>query len=178
MHMSEIKNINIVGILGVLGAVLVVACVFLEWGSIVLTLIGENIEHTFSGWDLYSDKAIYSDTVFEQKLSIHISDLEITSYDYVPLVALVCGVIGIIATIIPVALNGRNIGRILGIVALILAIVSVVLMALYMTDLSYSGGIEGVATVTVEASYGVYVGIVGAVLMILGGIGDIMRKAN
>ena len=49
-------------------------------------------------------------------------------------------------------------------------------MVLYMTDLSYSGGYEGLATATVGASYGVYIGIVGAVLMILGGIGDIARN--
>ena len=66
----------------------------------------------------------------------------------------------------------------IGIIALILAIVSIVLMVLYMTDLSYSGGYEGLATATVGASYGVYIGIVGAVLMILGGIGDVARKTE
>ena len=178
MHMTDVKSqINIIGILGILGAILMIICVFLEWGSIEMALMGESGTYAFSGWDLYSDIAIFSIPILD--FSIPISELELTSYSYVPLVALICGIIGLIATILPVASSGsKNINRIFGIIALILAIVSIVLMVLYMTDLSYSGGYEGLATATVGASYGVYIGIVGAVLMILGGIGDVARKTE
>ena len=180
MHMTDVKSkINIIGILGILGAILMIICVFLEWGSIEMAILGESGTYAFSGWDLYSDKAIVSASLLGQNYSINLSDLELTSYSYVPLVALICGIIGFIATVLPVASSGsKNINRIFGIIALILAIVSIVLMVLYMTDLSYSGGYEGLATATVGASYGVYIGIVGAVLMILGGIGDIARKTE
>ena len=174
MHMTDVKSkINIIGILGILGAILMIICVFLEWGSIEMALMGESGTYAFSGWDV----SIFSIPLLD--ISIPISELELTSYSYVPLVALICGIVGLIATILPVASSGsKNINRIFGIIALILAIVSIVLMVLYMTDLSYSGGYEGLATATVGASYGVYIGIVGAVLMILGGIGDIARKTE
>lgn len=180
MHMTDVKTkVNVIGILGILGAILMVICVFLEWGSIEMTIWTESGAYAFSGWDLYSDKALISTTFLGQDLSLYLSDLELTSYSYVPLVTLVCGIIGLIASILPVASSGsKTINKIFGIVALLLAVVSIVLMALYMTDLSYSGGYEGLATATVGASYGVYIGIVGAVLMVLGGIGDIARKTN
>ena len=180
MHMTDVKSkINIIGILGILGAILMIICVFLEWGFIEMTILGESGTYAFSGWDLYSDKAIVSASLLGQNYSINLSDLELTSYSYVPLVALICGIIGFIATVLPVASSGsKNINKIFGVIALILAIVSIVLMVLYMTDLSYDGGYEGLATATVGASYGVYIGIVGAVLMVLGGIGDVARKTE
>ena len=58
MHLSDTK-VNFVGILGILGAILMIVCVFLEWGSIEMTILGEKGVYGFSGWGLYSDAAIY-----------------------------------------------------------------------------------------------------------------------
>ncbi len=180
MHMSEVKSrMNVIGILGILGAILMVICVFLEWGSIEMTLWTQSGTFAFSGWDVYSDKALISTNILGQEFSLKLSDLELTSYSYVPLVTLVCGIVGLIASILPVASNGsKSINRVFGVITLLLAVASIILMVLFMTDLSYSGGYEGLATATVSASYGVYIGIAGAVLMVLGGIGDIARKTN
>ena len=95
-----------------------------------------------------------------------------------PLVALVCGIVGLIATALPVASKSGAISKLFGFIALILAIVSIVLMVMYNSDLSYSGGYEGLAKATVSASYGLWIGMAGAVLMVLGGIGDLARKTH
>lgn len=173
--MADVKNMNIVGILGILGAILMVICVFLAWGSIELTLLGETETYAFSGWDLYSDAEVTS--ILGQ--SITISDFELTEYSYAPLVALICGVIGIITAILPRFLDNGLVNKVLGIVSFILAIVAVIIMVLYMTDLSYEDGIMEIATsVKISASYGLYIGIVGAVLMIIGGLSDVVFKKS
>lgn len=53
------------------------------------------------------------------------------SYNYAPLVALVCGIISLIAMIVPMVLPAKNIGKMLGAVGLILAIVALILTALF-----------------------------------------------
>lgn len=177
MHLSDTK-VNFIGILGILGAILMIVCVFLEWGSIEMTILGEKGVYGFSGWGLYSDAAIYETDFLGQHFSINLSDLDLTDYTYVPLVALVCGIVGLIATVLPVASKSGVISKLFGFIALILAIVSIVLMVMYNSDLSYSGGYEGLATATVSASYGLWIGMAGAVLMVLGGIGDLARKTR
>lgn len=174
MHLSDTK-VNFVGILGILGAILMIVCVFLEWGSIEINLLGEKGVYGFSGWDLYSDATV---DILGQYFSINLSDLDLTDYTYVPLVALVCGIVGLIATALPVASKSGAISKLFGFIALILAIVSIVLMVMYNSDLSYSGGYEGLAKATVSASYGLWIGMAGAVLMVLGGIGDLARKTH
>lgn len=169
MHMSTGK---IIGMFGIIGAILMVVCVFLEWGSIEYTLLGNTNTFGFSGWSLYSDATVT--TVLG--VDIKISDLDLSNYSYAPLVTLICGVVGIIATALPMFLKNDAANKILGIVSLLLAVVSIVLMVLFMTDLSDSAEVTGIAKIAISASYGVYIGIVGAALMVIGGVADIMKK--
>lgn len=164
---------KIIGMFGIIGAILMVIGVFLEWGSIELTVLGSTETYGFSGWSLYSDATVA--TVIG--VDIKMSDLSLSSYDYAPLVALICGIVGIIATALPMFVKNDAASKVLGIVSLLLAVVSAVLMVLFMTDLSSSAEVTGVAKVAISASYGVYLGIVGAVLMVIGGIADIMKKS-
>ncbi len=136
-----------------------------------VTIIGKTVTYGFSGWDLYSDVSLVD------QIAVTIQDMKLTSYTYVPLVALLCGIIGLIATILPVACGNKMVNKLFGILSLLLAVVSIILMVLYVTDLSYEEDVLLAAT-NVGASYGVYLGFVGAILMVLGGIGDFARKTN
>lgn len=143
-----------------------------------ITIFGSSAAYGFSGWDLYSDVALIDQDALVTTITVTIQELELTSYTYVPLVALLCGIIGLIATILPVACGNKMVNKLFGILSLLLAVVSIILMVLYITDLSYEGGVSSIAAANVGASYGVYLGFVGAVLMVLGGIGDFARKTN
>ena len=167
---------KIIGAFGIIGAILMVVCVFLEWGSIELIFGSSTSKYAFSGWDLYSDATVYKGILIDE---IKISDLDISNYSYAPLVVLICGVVGIIATILPMFVKNETASRVLGIIALILAIVSIVLMVLYVTDLTANESVTILFTkisYAASASYGAYIGIVGALLMVIGGIADITKK--
>jgi len=164
---------KIIGAFGIIGAILMVVCVFLQWGSIEYAFGSYNLTYNFSGWDLYSDATVNSD------LGLKVSDLDLSNYSYAPLVVLICGVVGIIATILPMFVKNETASRVLGIIALILAIVSIVLMVLYVTDLTANESVTILFTkisYAASASYGAYIGIVGALLMVIGGIADITKK--
>ncbi len=171
MHPMSIAKI--IGAFGIIGAILMVVCVFLEWGSMEFTLVSETQKFTFSGWGLYSDATVY-DGIFIH--DIKISDLNISNYSYAPIVVLISGIIGIIATVIPMFVKSEAASKGLGIIALILAVVSIVLMVLCIRDLSNTSGFYDIFKTVISASYGVYIGIVGALLMVVGGIADIAKK--
>ncbi len=165
---------KIIGAFGIIGAILMVVCVFLEWGSIELIIGSSTSTYAFSGWDLFSDATVYKGSLLS--IEIKISDLGISNYDYAPIVVLISGVIGIIATVLPMFVKSEAASKGLGILALILAVVSIVLMILYVTDLSDTSSFSETIKTTISASYGAYIGIVGALLMVIGGIADIAKK--
>lgn len=94
------------------------------------------------------------------------------SYNYAPLVALVCGIISLIAMIVPMVLPAKNIGKMLGAVGLILAIVALILTALFYSD--FDNAMYGIEYLDVGA--GVWIVMVGSIITILGGILDIVKK--
>lgn len=164
---------KIIGAFGIIGAILMVVCVFLQWGSIEYAFGSYNLTYNFTGWNLYTDATVNSD------IGLKISDLDASSYSYAPLVVLICGVVGIIATILPMFVKSKTASQVLGIIALILAIVSIVLMVLYVTDIAVSQSVTILLvkiSYTASASYGAYIGIVGALLMVIGGIADVVKK--
>lgn len=163
---------KIIGALGIIGAILMVVCVFLQWGSIEYAFGSYNLTYNFTGWNLYTDATVNSD------IGLKISDLDASSYSYAPLVVLICGVVGIIATILPMFVKSKTASQVLGIIALILAIVSIVLMVLYVRDIAASQSVTLLVKIsyTASASYGAYIGIVGALLMVIGGIADVVKK--
>ena len=161
MHMEN--KVNILGILGIIGAILLIVCVFLPWMDFTASssLFGESYTETISGWDAYHDIG---------------SEM---SYSYAPLVALICGIISVISMILPVAMNVPKVNKIFGIIALILAIVSIVLMILFKGEISTDLiDLGQIGSVTVSAGYGLWMGVVGAVLIIIAGLYDIIRKPS
>lgn len=165
---------KLIGMFGIIGAILMVICVFLQWGSVDWSIASSAKTYGFSGWDLYSDATVTN--IFGQ--DVKLSDFDLSNYTYAPIVALICGVIGILATVLPKFVKNDMVSKIFGILALILAIVSIVLMVLYTTDLADSAEVTGLAKISVSASYGTYIGIVGALLMVIGGVADITKKTN
>lgn len=162
---------KLIGAFGIVGAVLMIVCVFLEWGSVELTVLSTG-KFTFNGLGLYTDA-----TVYDGIPSIKISNLGVGNYSYAPIVVLISGIIGIVATVIPMFVKNEAASRGLGIIALILAVVSIVLMVLCIGDLSDKSGFYDILfKYAVNASYGAYIGIVGALLMVVGGIADIAKK--
>lgn len=157
--MADVK-INIIGILGVIGAILLILSVFLNWVDVSLGAGSMQIfTDSATGWDLYTD----SDTA------------ELTSYYYVPLVALIAGIIGVISTVLPVASNKPGINKGFGFLALILAIVALVFLVLFMNDFSGDVIILGVKA-KISMAYGFWIAVAGAALIIIGGIASIARK--
>ena len=130
MHMSETKQFNVLGIVGIIGALLMVIGVFLNWleFSVTIPILGSE-SWNYTGMDIFN-----TDIIGEGDNAVTFSD--ITSYSYAPIVALACGVISIIATIVSTVLCKGNIGKIMGVIALILAIVALVLGFLFYGDVS------------------------------------------
>lgn len=150
--MTETKQYNVLGIIAIVGALLMIIGVFLSW--IDISILG-NVEGS-SGWEIATD-----------------SDGEIEYY-YAPIVALVCGVISLIAMIFPMVMPAKNIGKALGALGLILAIVTIIVTILFYNDLD-TGTIFGIS---ISIGAGVWVVIAGAVITIIGGILDLAKKTD
>ena len=128
--------------------------VFVSWASIDLGSWGGT--DSVSGWEIATD-----------------DDGEMFSYNYAPLVALVCGIISLIAMIVPMVLPAKNIGKMLGAVGLILAIVVLILTALFYSD--FDNAMYGIGEY-LDVGAGVWIVMVGSIITILGGIIDIVKK--
>ena len=174
MHMSETKQFNVLGIVGIIGELLMVIGVFLNWleFSVTIPIIGSE-SWNYTGMDIFN-----TDIIGEGDNAVTFSD--ITSYSYAPIVALACGVISIIATIVSTVLCKGNIGKIMGAIALILAIVAIVLGFLFYGDVSgyaFSESIFGFSA-SLSIGAGLWVVIAGAIITVIGGILDIAKKTN
>lgn len=171
MHMSETKKFNVLGIIGIIGAILMIAGVFVSWLDISITGFGQAFSESYTGMDIYSGDII-------SELDIGFSD--ITSYYYAPVVALACGIISIIATIVSTVYCKGKVGKIMGAIALILAIVALVLGFLYYGDVGdyqFTESILGI-TASLTIGSGLWIVIAGAVITIIGGIVDIAKKTE
>lgn len=154
MHTTDVKSINWLGVIAIIGALLMIIGVFVSWVSIDLGIWGGT--ESASGWEIATD-----------------DDEGMFSYNYAPLIALVCGIISLIAKIVPMVLPAKNIGKTLGAVGLILAIVALILTALFYSDLD--NAMYGIGEY-LDVGAGVWIVIVGSVITILGGIIDIVKK--
>lgn len=173
MHMTDTSKINVLGIIGIIGALLMIIGVFLSWldFSITIPVLGSE-SWSYSGMDIFG-----TDIIGEGEYTVSFAD--ITGYYYVPIVALVCGILSLIMTIVPTVFNKGKIGKILGALALILAIVTVVLSFLYYGDVSGYEISESLFGISVNLSIGagLWVVIAGSIITILGGILDIAKKS-
>ena len=112
MNMSETTSkVNLFGLIGFIGTIILIVGVFLNWVTLDYNVIITKGSESVTGWTLLHD-ADYK---------------EVFDYVYAPLVALVCGVISLITTLLPIVYKNEKVTRILGIVTLILAVVAIVI---------------------------------------------------
>ena len=156
----ETKDMNFLGIIAIVGAILMVIGVFLAWG----TYDGISGTVKVSGMDFFNGDCIKG-----------------TEYTWVPLVALICGIISLLLMVLPTFMNVdkfQQINNILGIVALVMALLVIIFGILFITqEFSYLGG-------NVKVKFGDYykTGIgywftmIGAVITFVGGIMPILKN--
>ena len=160
MNMSETTSkVNLFGLIGFIGTIILIVGVFLNWVTLDLSSIIGNKSVSISGWNSYGD-ADYKGR-FE--------------YAYAPLIALVCGVISLITTLLPIVYKNEKVTKILGIVTLILAVVAIVISVLFYTNISESYDLY-LATYTSSVAVGFWLCLVGAIITALGGIVDILKN--
>ena len=161
VNKMDSKNLNLLGIIAIIGAVLLVVGVFMTWLS--------NDFATYSGWKVFNNEDGIKDAI---------------KYGYVPILALVCGIISLVLMIVPTVMNVdkfKQINDILGIIALILAIVVIILGLLWYTqsiDVVSIFGLKYTAKLTELYSVGTgfWLTIVGAVITAVGGLMPIVKN--
>lgn len=160
--MSDVsKKINLLGLIGFIGTIILIVGVFLNWVTLDYNIILTKGSESLTGWDIYGN-ADYKD-LFE--------------YSYAPLVALVCGVISLITTLLPIVYQNEKVNKLLGIVTLILAVVAIVISTLFYTNVTDSISYLGMSAST-SVGLGFWLCLVGAIITAVGGILDILKKVN
>ena len=160
INMSETASkVNLFGLIGFIGTIILIVGVFLNWVTLDLSSLIGSTSTEITGWDLYGNED-YKD-LFE--------------YSYAPLIALVCGVISLITTILPVVYKNEKITRVLGIVTLILAVVAIVIGVLFYSNISETYDLL-LATYTSSVGIGFWLCMVGAIITAIGGIVDILKN--
>ena len=155
----ETKDMNFLGIIGLIGALLMVIGVFLTWGS--YDLLGV---HNLTGMDFFNKV----DGVIDG-----------TKYTWVPLVALICGIISLLLMILPTFVNTDNfqqINNILGIVALVLSLLVIIFGILFATQSFSYLGTSHSFTYYYKLGIGYWFVIIGAVITFIGGIMPILKN--
>ena len=153
--MANVSKGNILGILALIGAILMIVGVFISWVSLDIIILGSE---DYSGWQVYSDEMF--------------SDAE---YNYAPLITLVAGIVAFFTAVLPIVLKKPAVNRALGVVSLILGIVALVLMVLFYGQMD-SIEIGGYTLASASAGTGLWISLVGAILLVLGAIVDIAGK--
>ena len=160
----DFKEMNPLGIIGVIGAIILVVGVFLGW----LTPDYSGA-HTYSGWDIQSDVDSIKSGYGGYSLN----------YAFLPLVALICGIISIVLMIIPTIMNAekfQTINNILGLVALILAIVVVICgLRFYLQSWTVLGHTYKLTEVY-KVGIGFWLVLVGGIITLIGGIMPILKN--
>lgn len=150
----DMKNMNLLGIIAIIGAVILIVGVFLTWLSIG--------DATASGWKVYTDA---KDSGMK--------------YTFVPLVALICGIISLVLMIVPTFMNVdkfKQINVILGLIALILAIVVVICGILFYTQSWTAYGITVKLTDIYKIGIGFWLVLIGGIITMVGGLMPIIKE--
>ena len=160
----ETKDMNFLGIIAIIGAILMIIGVFLTWGT--LDLIGGSIK--LSGMDFFNDANGVHDG---------------TKYTWVPLVALICGIISLLLMILPTFVNVekfQKINNILGIVALVAALLVIIFGILFYTqELTWKVGALSYTekfTEVYKVGIGFWLTLIGAIITFIGGIMPILKN--
>jgi len=156
----DFKEMNPLGIIGIIGAIILVVGVFLNWCSIEVGSLTTN----WTGWDLFGKKNGIGDTNVK--------------YLYVPLLALICGIISIVLMIVPTLMNVdkfKQINNILGIIALILAVVVIITGLLWYMQSWTVFGTTIKFTDVYKIGIGFWLVLIGAIITMVGGLMPIIK---
>lgn len=157
----ETKDMNFLGIIAILGAVLMIIGVFLTWGTLDLSIFGSK---ALSGMDFFNKVSGVVDG---------------TKFTWVPLVALICGIISLLLMILPTFVNTekfQQINNILGIVALVAALVVIIFGILFITQ-SFDNGLTTYKFGEVyKTGIGFWLTLIGAIITFVGGIMPILKN--
>lgn len=155
------KNINLLGLVAFVGAIIMIVGVFLTWGKFEITsLIGGSSE-TVTGWEIFNDG----------KDSI--------DYYYAPIVALACGIVALIAMILPTIDSSSKmdkVNKILSIVVLIVAVVSIVFMVQFYNGFTAATDFGGLVGAKSSVQTGFWLCLAGGIITAIGGILPILKK--
>ena len=157
----ETKDMNFLGIIAIVGALLMVIGVFLTWGTLDLSIFGSK---ALSGMDFFNKVNGVVDG---------------TKYTWVPLVALICGIIALLVMILPTFFNTeqfKQINNILGIVALVLSLLVIIFGILFITQ-SFDNGLTTYKFGDVyKIGIGFWLTLVGAIITFIGGVMPILKN--
>ena len=177
----DFKEMNPLGIIGIIGAIILVVGVFLTWWT--PDVAGAK---NYSGWDIWNNvDNLFKARTYEPTAGISVKYSGFP-YVFLPLVALICGIISIVLMIIPTIMSKDklgNIGGILGLIALILAVVVVICGILFYTgSVTTETTIAGVtnsvsAKITEDAKIGIgfWLVLVGGIITMIGGLMPILK---
>ncbi len=147
----DIKNSNPLGIIGVIGAIILIVGVFLNWLTFDLGFLGST---TWNGMDVFNGT---------HNLNV--------DFKFVPLLALICGILSLIIMFVPTLKNDesfKGINNALGIIVLILSIVVVVFGILFYTQKDL--------TTIYTIGIGFWLTIIGGVIAMIGGLMPIVKN--
>ncbi len=151
------SKFNLLGIIALVGAIIMIVGVFLTWLS--LDILGGTA--TMSGMDVFND----GDSDF--------------SYGFVPLVALICGIIALVLMIVPTFVNVdkfEKINNILGLITLILSIIVVICGFLFYLQSWDVLGTKVSLTDVYDVGIGFWLVIVGGIITMIGGLMPIIKN--
>ena len=169
MHINDPKNI--IEILGILGAFVMMFSVLLSWATVNLPVIGTSFDVT--GWDLHAGSVDAENISAQYGIPV----VGATEYDYAPLVVLICGILGIVSVALQLFSSTATANKVAMVVTIVLAVASIALAVLYSGDIaSHNGEVIPTSIMNYEASYGVWVSVVGAAMVIVGGVGGLLKR--
>ena len=170
----DMKNMNLMGIIALVGAIILIVGVFLGWISAKDVADAK----VYSGWDIWSNVDGIQNT--KNFIAFTISGI---GYAYIPLVALICGIISLALMVMPTIMNTEKfeqINNILGIVALILALVVVICGILFYTQsinvTSLLSGTSKPMTDYFAIGIGFWLTLVGGIITLVGGLMPILKN--
>lgn len=156
----DVKDTNPLGIIGIIGAIIMIVGVFLSWINYNQPLLLTEINISWTGLEVFNG---------DKNLSTYLD----VKYTFVPLFALICGIISLLLMILSTVMNNEkfeNINNILGIVTLILSVIVVIFGILFLTQ--DMGTLARYASIKI----GFWLSFIGGIITLIGGAMPIVKN--
>lgn len=144
---------NLIGIIAAIGALAMIVGVFLSW----VDLSGAATS-SIMGWDISSHSS-YSGT----------------TYSYVPMVTLVCGIVVLAIAVLEIMGLTAKWDMIMDIIAIIIAVIAIAVILLFNGDIVSSFGTD---TITAATGMGVWVSLAGSIIVAVFGAYEIFKEMS